>query len=407
VIESAAGVAGGAVLFVGLALASIGLYGMFRKRSVFDQLHAAGLITGPGVILVMLASLASGRAEIATSAVLLIVFVLVTASLSTHAIALAAWRSGPGRPGRRSAAGEDAGAGTGARGTGMRVVVAYDGSPGADIATALVASLRWPRGSAIRLVRVLEGDLELFAEQSAPPADERALSSGTLTAAASALQRDGVAVDWVTGRGDAATAIADEAAQFVAHLVVIGSRGLGPVGTVLVGSVAAATVDAAPCSVLVAREPRVREAVLAVDGSPTGDEAVDATGSWPIFEGVPIAVIGVHADPQGYRQRHDLGIVALLRTAGVRRTADAAATTLIEAGRQATAHVRRGDAAAQIVAFAAARRADLIVVGTRRRTGLRRAILGSVGRSVLTSTQASVLIVKTGSNADTAAPADE
>ena len=93
-IEGVIGLAGSAVLALGLVLATIGLYGMLRKPSIFEQLHAAGLVTGPGVILVLLASLASGRAEIATSAVLVIAFVLVTASLSTHAIALSAYRRG-------------------------------------------------------------------------------------------------------------------------------------------------------------------------------------------------------------------------------------------------------------------------------------------------------------------------
>jgi nucleotide-binding universal stress UspA family protein len=56
--------------------------------------------------------------------------------------------------------------------------------------------------------------------------------------------------------------------------------------------------------------------------------------------------------------------------------------------------VRDGDAASQIVGFAGARPADLIVLGTRQRTGLTRALLGSVGRTVLSTSGVSVLIVK-------------
>jgi monovalent cation/proton antiporter MnhG/PhaG subunit len=54
------------------------------------QLHAAGLITGPATIAILLAALATDRAEIITSAVLVVVFVLITAPLSSHAIARAA-----------------------------------------------------------------------------------------------------------------------------------------------------------------------------------------------------------------------------------------------------------------------------------------------------------------------------
>ena len=68
---------------------------------VRGQLHAAGLVTGPAVILILLASAASRSAEIATSAALVIVFVLVTAPLSGHAIAQAARK-------RSTGAGDDA-----------------------------------------------------------------------------------------------------------------------------------------------------------------------------------------------------------------------------------------------------------------------------------------------------------
>ena len=77
-------------LGLGLTLATIGLYGLLRMPDIFHQLHAAGLVTGPAVILVLLASLGSGSAETITSAVLVILFVLVTSPLSGHAIAQAA-----------------------------------------------------------------------------------------------------------------------------------------------------------------------------------------------------------------------------------------------------------------------------------------------------------------------------
>lgn len=80
-------VLGLAAIGLGLLLASIGLLGMLRMPDVFSQLHAAGLVTGPAVILVLLASLATANDEIITSAVLVLVFVAVTSPLSAHAIA--------------------------------------------------------------------------------------------------------------------------------------------------------------------------------------------------------------------------------------------------------------------------------------------------------------------------------
>ena len=75
---------------LGLALATIGLYGLLRMPDIFHQLHPNGLITGPAVILVLLGAVGTGEAEIITSAAVVILFVLITAPLSSHAIAQAA-----------------------------------------------------------------------------------------------------------------------------------------------------------------------------------------------------------------------------------------------------------------------------------------------------------------------------
>ena len=87
-------VVGIVLLGLGLLLTTIALYGMLRMPDVLPQLHAAGLITGPAMILILLSSIATGNDEIITSAVLVILFVLITSPLSAHAIAQAArhWR---------------------------------------------------------------------------------------------------------------------------------------------------------------------------------------------------------------------------------------------------------------------------------------------------------------------------
>ena len=86
-------VAGVALLVLGLTLATVGLYGLLRMPAVFDQLHAAGLVTGPATLLILLAAVATASAEIITSAALVFLFVLITAPLSGHAIAQAAYRA--------------------------------------------------------------------------------------------------------------------------------------------------------------------------------------------------------------------------------------------------------------------------------------------------------------------------
>jgi multicomponent Na+:H+ antiporter subunit G len=100
-------IVGAVLLALGLLLATIGLYGMLRIPDIFHQLHPAGLVTGPAVILVLLAAVSTGSAGIITSAALVILFVLITSPLSTHAVAQAARR----RPQRASETDSSAGGG--------------------------------------------------------------------------------------------------------------------------------------------------------------------------------------------------------------------------------------------------------------------------------------------------------
>jgi nucleotide-binding universal stress UspA family protein len=107
--------------------------------------------------------------------------------------------------------------------------------------------------------------------------------------------------------------------------------------------------------------------------------AAEAVARWPIFEGVDVDV---------------LSVATLATRSENRNTAAAAAATVRQAGRSVVPHVRVGDEATEIVSFAEAHSIDLIVLGSRGRTGLTRALLGSVTRDVVTSTQASVLVVR-------------
>jgi monovalent cation/proton antiporter MnhG/PhaG subunit len=387
-VEAIGASVGAVLLLLGLAVTTVGLYGLLRRPEIFEQLHAAGLVTGPGVILVLLASVATGNVEIITSAVLVIAFVLVTSSLSTHAIALAAWRQRSRVAMRRS---------TGAGGRGapdratdpapLRVLVAHDGSGEADVAVRLVAGLGWPRGSAFRLIAVMDGDLTPITEAAlAPevvPAEPVELAS--MRAAAGLLADAGLKHDQVVRSGQPAAAIVEEAEQLGADLVVVGSRGLGRVRSLLEGSVAADVVDRAPCPVLVARSERIDRVLLATDGSGPSAAATELLAGWPIFEGVHVQVAMVAASVARADPTAD---------GGPDRMAGAAARRLRAAGRRAVPHVLVGDAASSIVDFARSEGVDLIVMGSRGRTGLTRALLGSVAREVLSTAESSVLIVR-------------
>ena len=99
-ISTVLDVIGGVLLFLGLTLMTISLYGILRRPDTYGQLHAQGLATGPGVIAVLASSIGTENAAIITFAVLAIGFVTLTSPVSGHAIARAAHEHrGSGRTG--------------------------------------------------------------------------------------------------------------------------------------------------------------------------------------------------------------------------------------------------------------------------------------------------------------------
>lgn len=76
------------------------------------------------------------------------------------------------------------------------------------------------------------------------------------------------------------------------------------------------------------------------------------------------------------------------------RVSSTAVRRLSRAGRAAEGCVLEGDAAGVIVEMARRRGSDVIVVGTRGRTGVERLALGSVAHSVLMHAPCSVLVAR-------------
>ncbi len=348
------------------------------------------------MLLVLLASLATGNVEIITSAALVVAFVLITGSLSTHAIALAAWRARPATQGEPPSETDPRARTTT---TPMRVLVAYDGSADADVAVALVASLDWPAGSHIRLLAVVEGDLPPLSSIGAEAHPASGSLVASLQAAMTSVERSDLVVDRVTGTGQPGIVIVQEASAFDADLVVVGKRQRGFVGSWIGTSVAAQVVDDAPCPVLVARSRAARRVLLATDGSDPSAAALELLMTWAVFARSQIHVVSVAPASQG-------GEVAALdailherrEVARHRAIAREAASRLRDSGRSADARVRTGDAGGRIRAVAASESVDLIVLGTRGHTGVRRMVLGSVAREILAFAAPSVLVVRRGAS---------
>jgi nucleotide-binding universal stress UspA family protein len=292
----------------------------------------------------------------------------------------------------------------------MRILLAHDGSASSDAACRLVGSLDWPGGSVITVIAVVEPVFDLAAAAVIPgwsddvDLAERAEFDRVLDLAAAILQKPGRIVQRSVFEGRPASVIVDAAVEGRAELIVVGSRGLGTLKSMVLGSVSAEVVDHAPCPVLVVRRPSVGSVLLAVDGSPSAHGAVRFLGACGFLADRPVEVLAVAPSTSMLPPISLAGITDDSFEAGVTSAlADREATEVFAAnaveslradGIRARWSVSRGGAAREILDAAETFGSDLIVLGSRGRTGLTRLLLGSVARNVLLHAAASVLIVR-------------
>lgn len=294
----------------------------------------------------------------------------------------------------------------------MRVLLATDGSAAATEARDLVAALRWPGGSAIDVVHVVQpptiamtslgpvlGPPEGVDLVSAMEEEGRTILADTATRLAGPGRY--VRTHLVVGRP--AEIIADLARERSVDLVITGHRGRSGLEQMLLGSVAAEVVDRSPAPVLVARGSRVEDVLLAVDGGTGTGMAVRLVERMPVLHESRVRVLSV-ADPSypwwaGVEWMGEAAADAWAEALEATRSSHAqiareTTERLRAVGIDARAVSGEGRVADVILEQAEAEPTDLIVVGSRGQTGLRRMLLGSVGRDVLHHARCSVLIAR-------------
>ena len=288
------------------------------------------------------------------------------------------------------------------------VAVGYDGSVPALAALEWAAAEALHRGSALLVVSAVDrlgppvGSL-----QGAP------LSTEGRYAEAERLAGDGAAyaLRLFPGLRAATEAViggAAEALLRISHevgLVVVGSRGLDPATSTLLGSVAYGVSARCACPVVVVRDDGRRRpgpdagVVVGVDGTPVSLEALDAAADVAAAAGAPLTVVcawhpppsswvsafwevlGDESDEAQQERRHAEEVVRAAREQATARHTGLVVDGEVVAGQPARAIVR------------AARGAALLVVGSRRRGALASLVLGSVGHGVVHDATCPVLIV--------------
>jgi nucleotide-binding universal stress UspA family protein len=138
-----------------------------------------------------------------------------------------------------------------------RILVGVDGSPQSTEACHLAIELARGYNATLTALHVA---VPIPPSRSLSPADYIRAEDAARTRGADLLK----AVGTLTGGlvpfaaelefGDPATAICRRAQELDADLIVVGSRGLGTLSRLLLGSVSSAVAQRAPCSVLVVRQ---------------------------------------------------------------------------------------------------------------------------------------------------------
>jgi len=175
-------------------------------------------------------------------------------------------------------------------------------------------------------------------------------------------------------------------------LIVMGTHGRTGLSRVLLGSVAERVVRQAPCSVLIAREhgePRpYRHLLVPVDFSEASRRALDEAGELAARSGASVTLLHVLERPSASSLlAADQGATALLD--------DWAELVESKTQTRVSRLLKTGTASQQALAVAAEDPSiDLIVVGSRGRTGLSRLLIGSVAERIVRHATRAVLIAR-------------
>jgi nucleotide-binding universal stress UspA family protein len=142
----------------------------------------------------------------------------------------------------------------------MKILLAIDGSAPSQMAIDEVAHRPWPSTSTLRILSVIR--------PFTPPATEIVLAAATFEEirqrqaedaeqltrqAAKRITARELSVETAVREGDPRTAIVDDADEWQADLIVVGSHGRTGLTRLVMGSVAQAVVAHAHCSVEVVK----------------------------------------------------------------------------------------------------------------------------------------------------------
>jgi nucleotide-binding universal stress UspA family protein len=200
----------------------------------------------------------------------------------------------------------------------------------------------------------------------------------------------------VCEEGEVHERIVDLADAENCDVIVMGRRGLRRIERALIGSVTARVIGHTQRDVLVVPNGTVvgwKKIVLATDGSRHSAKATERAISFAKSYGGELRVISVVDVPTEFYAEAPQAVENLVRkaqgfVADVKKQAE-------EAGVKVETFVGEAEAYEAITHLAKEQNADMIVIGSYGRTGLRRLLMGSVAEKVIGYAPCPVLVVKT------------
>jgi nucleotide-binding universal stress UspA family protein len=145
----------------------------------------------------------------------------------------------------------------------VKIVLGVDGSSDAALAVSAVAARRWPQGSEVRVISVIDVRVSVSFAGVEPLAatwmndgalpQEAAMSEDALRRVAREIERPGLTVSTNVLIGDPKHALVEEAETWNADCIIVGAKGHSRLERVILGSVSASVATRAHCSVEIVR----------------------------------------------------------------------------------------------------------------------------------------------------------
>ncbi len=279
------------------------------------------------------------------------------------------------------------------------VVVPTDFSDGS--LQALTRALRLPLGpkSKVTLLHVVPDDIPGTLRKDAIREAERSLEKSLARVHQLALARGLAPRQFVADvvEGDSAQQIIKRAHTVEADVICMGRHGRRSFVELRLGSTSRRVVKLGDVPVLLVRSPATtsyQSVLVAVDLTLSSAKVIKLARPW-LEDADQVEVL--HASSVAYE---DYVVVSGERAEEFRDDALKSATRdlkalLTKTGIKAQPRVIGGDARILIIEEAKARNAELIVVGTHGRSGVRKLILGSVAEWTMNHAACDVLVMKT------------